>query len=68
MDLLVPDQGPFLPSTFVPNEDERVQGALLVQNFWMFAWLVHAEPPGDSTGLARAGPRTSNPRAALEVC
>ncbi|KAM7315957.1 hypothetical protein ACRRTK_025027 [Alexandromys fortis] len=35
--------GTRLPSSLDPNEEERVQGALLIQKAWMFAWLVHAE-------------------------
>ncbi|XP_038168257.2 mucin-17-like [Arvicola amphibius] len=33
------------PSILDSNEEERVQGALLIQKAWMFALLVHAEPP-----------------------
>lgn len=40
--------GTRLPSTLDPNEEERVQGALLIQKAWMFAWLVHAEPPAET--------------------
>ncbi|XP_041512701.1 spindlin-2-like [Microtus oregoni] len=40
--------GTRLPSTLDPNEEERVQGALLIQKVWMFAWLVHAEPPAET--------------------
>ncbi|KAM7315958.1 hypothetical protein ACRRTK_025028 [Alexandromys fortis] len=35
--------GTRLPSSLDPNEEERAQGALLIQKAWMFAWLVHAE-------------------------
>ncbi|KAM7338369.1 hypothetical protein ACRRTK_001853 [Alexandromys fortis] len=35
--------GTRLPSSLDPNEEERVQGVLLIQKAWMFAWLVHAE-------------------------
>ncbi|KAM7315977.1 hypothetical protein ACRRTK_025047 [Alexandromys fortis] len=41
--ILVTDSGTRLPSSLDPNEEERVQGALLIQKAWMFAWLVHAE-------------------------
>lgn len=36
------------PSTLDPNEEERVQGALLIQKARMFAWLAHVEPPAET--------------------
>lgn len=36
------------PSNLDPNEEERVQGALLIQKAWVFAWLVHAELPTET--------------------
>ena len=47
--------GTRIPSTLDPNEEERVQVALLFQKAWMFAWLVNAEPPAETIGgLAHA--------------
>ncbi|KAM7315927.1 hypothetical protein ACRRTK_025051 [Alexandromys fortis] len=40
--------GTRLPSSLDPNEEERVQGALLIQKAWMLAWLVHAEPTAET--------------------